>query len=157
MIARPVRRTGPIPFASNLPHGLMAGATSPSPQASAHAWHTHGGTPTWMATHGGGSGSGSSSDARNNRGAGSGMGDGLGGSSGGHSGRAGRAHPGAHTGGMPPKPAREFRATFFGHGVLSVRSSATGALYRFDGHGTSLVIDPRDALLLGRLTDVRVE
>ena len=45
---------------------------------------------------------------------------------------------------------------FIGHGVLSVRSSASGALYRFQGHGASLVIDPRDALLLGRLSDVHV-
>lgn len=152
MIARPVRRTGPIPFTSGLPHGLMAGATSPGPQALAHAWHGHGGTPTWMATHGGGSGSGS--DARSSS---RGAGDGTGGSQGGQGGRGARPHPGAPTRGMPPKPVREFRATFFGHGVLSVRSSATGALYRFEGHGTTLVIDPRDALLLGRLTDVRVE
>jgi hypothetical protein len=58
---------------------------------------------------------------------------------------------------MPLKPTREVRATFFGRGVLSVRSSTTGALYRFEGHGASLVINPRDALLLGRLTDVRVD
>ena len=56
-----------------------------------------------------------------------------------------------------PRPrGRELRATFHGHGVLSVRSSASGALYRFQGHGASLVIDPRDALLLGRLSDVHV-
>lgn len=56
----------------------------------------------------------------------------------------------------PRLRGRELRATFHGHGVLSVRSSASGALYRFQGHGASLVIDPRDALLLGRLSDVHV-
>ena len=54
-------------------------------------------------------------------------------------------------------PPRLLHATFLGHGVLSVRSSASGALYRFDGHGARLPIDPRDALLLGRLTDVHVD
>ena len=56
----------------------------------------------------------------------------------------------------PAPRGRELRATFHGHGVLSVRSLASGALYRFQGHGASLVIDPRDALLLGRLSDVHV-
>ncbi|MDI1348556.1 hypothetical protein, partial [Aquabacterium sp.] len=55
-----------------------------------------------------------------------------------------------------PTRGRDMHATFHGHGVLSVRSSATGALYRFEGHGARLAIDPRDALLLGRLSDVRV-
>jgi len=58
--------------------------------------------------------------------------------------------------GMPPHRPGDMRATFHGHGVLTVRSSATGALYRFEGRGACLAIDPRDALLLGRLSDVQV-
>lgn len=59
--------------------------------------------------------------------------------------------------GMPPHRNRDMRATFHGNGVLTVRSSATGALYRFEGRGACLAIDPRDALLLGRLSDVLVD
>ncbi|MCH8178764.1 MAG: hypothetical protein IIA02_03125 [Proteobacteria bacterium] len=62
-----------------------------------------------------------------------------------------------HQGGARPRSAASApRATFHGHGVLCVRSSASGLLYRFQGHGACMEIDPRDALLLGRLTDVHV-
>jgi len=113
MIARPIRRPGPIPFADA---ALQA----------------------WMASHSHGSDR----------------------SSGAGKGKVTQAAPStvrpAQQSGLPPRRDRDMRATFHGHGVLSVRSSATGALYRFDGHGACLTIDPRDALLLGRLSDVHV-
>jgi hypothetical protein len=56
----------------------------------------------------------------------------------------------------PPSRTRQLLAHFHGHGVLCVRSSVTGAFYRFERHGDALHIDPRDALLLSRLTDVQV-
>ncbi len=45
-------------------------------------------------------------------------------------------------------------ARFLGQGSLSVQSSLTGRLYRFQGHGHSLTIDSRDALMLGRIPDL---
>lgn len=125
MIARPLRRPGPIPFADAALQALMRSA---------------GRHPAWMASQGDGSN-------------GSGQGGGKG-----NAPPANRSPaPATRHGGQAPHRCRDMRATFHGHGVLSVRSSATGALYRFDGHGACLAIDPRDALLLGRLSDVHVD
>ncbi|TDP81672.1 hypothetical protein EV672_107103 [Aquabacterium commune] len=127
MIARPFPRPGPIPFADAALQALMPSV---------------GLTPAWMASQGRGHG---------------------GNSGGGHGGAKGQApHGGRHPAhahrqeSASPQRGRDMHATFHGHGVLSVRSSATGALYRFEGHGARLAIDPRDALLLGRLSDVHV-
>lgn len=118
MIARPLRRPGPIPFADATLQALMRSAGLPQ---------------AWMASQGDGSN-------------GSGQGGGKNGGT-----------PASRHGGPTPHRGRDMHATFHGHGVLSVRSSTTGALYRFDGHGACLAIDPRDALLLGRLSDVHVD
>lgn len=49
------------------------------------------------------------------------------------------------------------QATYCGQGVLSVRSSVTGRLYRFEGRGCTQAIDPRDSLVLARLADLQVQ
>jgi len=49
------------------------------------------------------------------------------------------------------------QATYCGQGVLSVRSSVTGRLYRFEGRGCTQAIDPRDSLVLARLSDLLVQ
>lgn len=115
MIARPLPRPGPIPFANAALQAALSAAGAAWPKGAA--------LPTRMNSN---------------------------------------AHQ--HNAPTPPTsspdtarlPKRPLHATFLGQGVLSVRSSASGALYRFDGHGARLPIDPRDALLLGRLTDVHV-
>ena len=117
MIARPLRRPGPIPFADVALSALMPLARMPQ---------------AWMASQDHGNAPPASPRP------------------------APAARPAPRADGLPPQRGRDLRATFHGHGVLSVRSSATGALYRFEGHGASLAIDPRDALLLGRLSDVHV-
>lgn len=123
MIARPLPRPGPIPFADAALQALMPSAGLPQ---------------AWMASQDHGSN-------------GSGKGDG-------NTPPASRSPaPATRHGGPTPHRGRDMHATFHGHGVLSVRSSTTGALYRFDGHGACLAIDPRDALLLGRLSDVHVD
>ncbi len=121
MIARPLPRPGPIPFADAALQALMPASAL---------------TQAWMASQGHG----------DNGGNGGGKGQTP------HASRS-QAH---RQEGLPPQRRRDMHATFHGHGVLSVRSSATGALYRFEGHGARLAIDPRDALLLGRLSDVHV-
>lgn len=121
MIARPFRRTGPVPFANSTLQALMQSTGLPQ------AWIT-------SQDHGSnGKGNGNTPPASRS------------------------PAPAARHGGPTPHRGRDMRATFHGHGVLSVRSSTTGALYRFDGHGASLAIDPRDALLLARLSDVHVD
>lgn len=119
MIARPVRRPGPIPFVNTGLLGLaLSDLSNPAPRAP-HAAPRQG------------QGAMACTTAR-------------------PSARSARAM-------VPPPVGREVRATFRGHGVLCVRSSASGALYRFEGHGASLVIDPRDALMLRRLSDLQVD
>lgn len=49
------------------------------------------------------------------------------------------------------------QATYCGQGVLSVCSSVTGRLYRFEGRGCTQAIDPRDSLVLARLADLQVQ
>ena len=119
MIARPVRRPGPIPFVNT---GLLGSALSEMSNAAPRTPHS---------PHRQGPGAMASNTTRT-------------------SARSARAM-------VPPPVGREVRATFRGHGVLCVRSSASGALYRFEGHGASLVIDPRDALMLRRLSDLQVD
>lgn len=47
-------------------------------------------------------------------------------------------------------------ARYLGQGALSVRSSLTGRHYRFQGHGDTLSIDKDDLLLLRRIDDLQV-
>ncbi len=57
-------------------------------------------------------------------------------------------------------PARTPRggchAIYHGQGTLSVLSSITGHHYRFEGRGCTLTIDPRDRLVLGRLHELSI-
>lgn len=57
-------------------------------------------------------------------------------------------------------PARTPRggchAVYHGQGTLSVLSSITGHHYRFEGRGCTLTIDPRDRLVLGRLNELSI-
>lgn len=59
-----------------------------------------------------------------------------------------------------PAPARTPRggchAVYHGQGTLSVLSSITGHHYRFEGRGCTLTIDPRDRLVLGRLHELSI-
>lgn len=50
----------------------------------------------------------------------------------------------------------ELYARFTGQGSLSVRSSVTGRHYRFQGHGDSQKIDKLDTMLLRRINDLIV-
>ncbi len=122
MIARPLPRPGPIPFADAALQALMPASSL---------------AQVWMASQGRGQGNNGSNG-------------------GGHCTGKGQAAHTPRQNGAQPHRGRDMHATFHGHGVLSVRSSATGALYRFEGHGARLAINPRDALLLGRLSDVLV-
>lgn len=47
-------------------------------------------------------------------------------------------------------------AIYHGQGTLSVLSSITGHHYRFEGRGCTLMIDPRDRLVLGRLNELTI-
>lgn len=47
-------------------------------------------------------------------------------------------------------------AIYHGQGTLSVLSSITGHHYRFEGRGCTLSIDPRDRLVLGRLNELSI-
>lgn len=59
--------------------------------------------------------------------------------------------------GDAPRPARGgCHAVYHGHGTLSVLSSITGHHYRFEGRGCTLTIDPRDRLVLGRLSELSI-
>lgn len=144
MIARPLRRPGPIPFANAALQTPMpaasTGADTDTGKGKGSGRPTGAPSPLWMArpphhtasTPASTPASGRAQSAQSTAGV--------------------RSHADPHESphGTP------LHATFLGHGVLSVRSSATGAFYRFEGHGARLPIDPRDALLLGRLTDVLV-
>ncbi|KGM40736.1 hypothetical protein JY96_13640 [Aquabacterium sp. NJ1] len=50
----------------------------------------------------------------------------------------------------------ELQARFTGHGALSVRSSVTGRHYRFQGHGDCQKIDKHDMMMLRRIPDLIV-
>ncbi len=50
----------------------------------------------------------------------------------------------------------ELQARFMGHGALSVRSSVTGRHYRFQGHGDCQKIDKHDMMMLRRIPDLIV-
>lgn len=57
----------------------------------------------------------------------------------------------------PSRPQRGgCQATYHGQGTLSVMSSVTGHHYRFEGKGCTLSIDPRDRLVLGRLQELTI-
>ncbi len=138
MIARPLPRPGPIPFGNT----AMA---NPLPAASLNTVSRQASTGKDLSTHWrvqGHGGAATHSTAEKPGRAG-------------HTGRS-HLHAGAGHDNTDRQRGRELRATFHGHGVLSVRSSVTGMLYRFQGHGDTLLIDSRDALLLGRLSDIQV-
>ncbi|MBI2732443.1 MAG: hypothetical protein HYX44_03760 [Aquabacterium sp.] len=59
------------------------------------------------------------------------------------------ATPASHT-----TPSGELQARFTGHGALSVRSSVTGRHYRFQGHGDCQTIDKHDMMMLRRIPDL---
>lgn len=54
-------------------------------------------------------------------------------------------------------PRQPCLAVYHGQGTLSVLSSITGHRYRFEGHGCTLSIDPRDRLVLARLNDLSIQ
>mgnify|MGYP000446862194 CR=1 FL=1 len=57
----------------------------------------------------------------------------------------------------PGTPASgEMLARFMGNGALSVRSSVTGRHYRFQGHGDCQKIDKHDMMMLRRIPDLIV-
>lgn len=58
--------------------------------------------------------------------------------------------------GTPRTPRGGCHATYHGQGTLSVLSSITGHHYRFEGRGCTLTIDPRDRLVLGRLNELSI-
>lgn len=53
-------------------------------------------------------------------------------------------------------PRGACHAVYHGQGTLSVLSSITGHHYRFEGRGCTLTIDPRDRLVLGRLNELSI-
>lgn len=53
-------------------------------------------------------------------------------------------------------PGSELQARFMGHGALSVRSSVTGRHYRFQGHGDSQKVDKHDMMMLRRIPDLLI-
>lgn len=67
---------------------------------------------------------------------------------------AGDASPAAPATARPPRGA--CHAVYHGQGTLSVLSSITGHHYRFEGRGCTLTIDPRDRLVLGRLNELSI-
>lgn len=58
--------------------------------------------------------------------------------------------------GRPRAPRGSCHAVYHGQGTLSVLSSITGHHYRFEGRGCTLTIDPRDRLVLGRLNELSI-
>ncbi len=58
--------------------------------------------------------------------------------------------------GTPRTPRGGCHAVYHGQGTLSVLSSITGHHYRFEGRGCTLTIDPRDRLVLGRLNELSI-
>lgn len=57
---------------------------------------------------------------------------------------------------VPLTPRGACHAVYHGQGTLSVLSSITGHHYRFEGRGSTLTIDPRDRLVLGRLSELSI-
>ncbi|WP_152987638.1 hypothetical protein [Aquabacterium parvum] len=144
MIARPLRRTGPIPFAPFPPladHSLAVASREgrehrtrsrwlAAPHAAAHTSST-GRTPTPGTPQ--------------------------------HSLATAKPQP-DHTASPAPvaapdaarSPRGSCHAVYHGQGTLSVLSSITGHHYRFEGRGCTLTIDPRDRLVLGRLNELSI-
>jgi hypothetical protein len=142
VIARPLRRTGPIPFAPFPPladHSVVAASREGRDNrsrsrwlAAPHAAHTlHAGRPAPSAPQ--------------------------------HSLATSTSKPVNATTQpevVPSDSARSPRgschAIYHGQGTLSVLSSITGHHYRFEGRGCTLTIDPRDRLVLGRLNELSI-
>lgn len=152
MIARPIRRTGPIPFAPFPPladRPLMAASRDTRDNRETRMrsrW-----LPTPHAGHPAPLSSQLSSQLSN------------------HLSTQSSAHPAASTPRAsaddksqtaPASTARTPRgachAIYHGQGTLSVLSSITGHHYRFEGRGCTLTIDPRDRLVLGRLSELSI-
>lgn len=144
VIARPLRRTGPIPFAPFPPladHPVVVASREGRDNrarsrwlAAPHAAHT---------LHAGRQAAGSPS----------------------HSFSASTSKPAAPQStvtssdtstGTGRAPRGSCHAVYHGQGTLSVLSSITGHHYRFEGRGCTLTIDPRDRLVLGRLNELSI-
>lgn len=136
MIARPVNRPRPIPFAAPAPgtHAprpvSWAASSGHAPQALSHAPHQ----PVSLGHPA------AANEARRNK----------------PRPPASATTPApARTSGTP-KIATELSARYVGQGALSVRSSVTGRHYRFQGHGDCQKIDKHDMLMLKRIPDLIV-
>ncbi len=70
--------------------------------------------------------------------------------------QAGRQAPTAKPTASGTPANGELQARFMGHGALSVRSSVTGRHYRFQGHGDCQKIDKHDMMMLRRIPDLVV-
>ena len=152
VIARPLRRTGPIPFAPFPPLAERAPLPAtrepreardtrtrsrwvpPLPHSQAHVRATP--APSshhWTVLSASASGNGAS---------------------------VGASHAPAPLSSPSDEAPRSTRggchAVYHGQGTLSVLSSITGHHYRFEGRGCTLSIDPRDRLVLGRLSELSI-
>ena len=146
MIARPLRRTGPIPFAPFPPladHSLVVASREgrdhrvrsrwlATPLAAAHTLNAGRPTPGAPSTPP-------------------------------HSLAASKPKPESAASptqfaapDTPRSPRGSCHAVYHGQGTLSVLSSITGHHYRFEGRGCTLTIDPRDRLVLGRLNELSI-
>lgn len=142
MIARPTRRTGPIPFAPFPPLGerpLVAAHRDTREPRARPRW-----LPAQQTEH-----LALSRAQPHNSTPNANQGVRL----------AGALAPSAPTiTPTPPRstPSRGCHAIYHGQGTLSVLSSVTGHHYRFEGRGCTLTIDPRDRLVLGRLNELSI-
>lgn len=141
VIARPLRRTGPIPFAPFPPladHPVVAASREGRDSrarsrwlAAPHAAHT---------LHAGRQAAGSPPQS-------------LAPST---SQPTTSPQPTDASGDTARAPRGACHAIYHGQGTLSVLSSITGHHYRFEGRGCTLTIDPRDRLVLGRLNELSI-
>lgn len=150
MIARPTRRTGPIPFAPFPPLGerpLVAAHRDTREPRARPRW-----LPAQQTEHLALNRAQPHNSPHNSP----------------HNTHQG-THPGVRLAGAlapsaptitstPPgsTPSRGCHAIYHGQGTLSVLSSVTGHHYRFEGRGCTLTIDPRDRLVLGRLNELSI-
>lgn len=149
MIARPIRRTGPIPFAPFPPlaeRPLLAAAREARDIRETRM------RSRWLSAPQTGhpllnpAQPSAPASARPSMGAGAHQPQGT--------------SPEGDTAPASPVTARTPRgachAIYHGQGTLSVLSSITGHHYRFEGRGCTLTIDPRDRLVLGRLNELSI-
>lgn len=145
MIARPLRRTGPIPFAPFPPladHSVVAASRegrdnrarsrwlgAPHAPHAAHTLHAARPAPS-TPQH---SLAAPTSKPVNTS-----------------------PQPEVAPSGSARSPRGSCHAVYHGQGTLSVLSSITGHHYRFEGRGCTLTIDPRDRLVLGRLNELSI-